>query len=946
MKAKCLNPGGYLAATLLILLGVSLACYDVGANLRRGSEPRENKGPDILRTENDDDPEYREQRREFLKRFFGDREGAVSSREYKQAVAEARALPRSPLLEGRMFESQETPESVTSWSSPIEPPILNSYSANASAAVYSLAIDPINANVVYTGSFAGLAKTTDGGTTWRYLSDSWNSQSISAIAINPGASNAVYVGTGREGAGYSSYEVGIYRSFDGGSTWSNPLGETQFEGTSIRAIAIDPNGSNSQNATKVYVANGCDHGCGLWRSNDSGVTWSRLYQVADGVYDVAIDATTQPSTLYLTGKNGTFRSSDSGQTWTLIRSVLPDSRNRLSVANSTLYLLEPGDADNNFYKSIDRGATWIQIPTNCPSEADSCGSQTGIGFSVFAVDPANPQNIVAGNTALYSTNNQGITWTEIGHSWGDTEPTRCIHPDQRVIAFSQTGVGVVYVGNDAGVVKSTDAAQHWTNLNDNLPGALLYGVALSGDGTMIAGTQDNGVIFSDPRMPSGATWRAIHGGDSAHNLIDPTDSRVAYLTMYGNDPQHQDIWRVTRATPGITPEPEISIRPSRQFDNDCACNFFPTFSMNPLSPKHLVAACQTVVRTLDGTASTVEWTPIGNGPLTSASPCAMWNSVTAATEAPNNSNVIYAVTHYDTVFVTQNANAGPGAIWNQVTQQHQPDGVNGVTVDPTNCQIAYLACDSGVYKTTNMGTSWTQYGIPNLIYRDVAIDPANPQHIFAASNAGVFASTDGGLTWGNMSEGIPAGMVVSALSFNAVSRQLAASTYGRGVYVLTPGPTPIPTATATPTATPTASPTPTPTPTPTATHTPTPTPTSTHPGFFSGEISLGNGIYYLQFPNGTPFGYYSYLPDQHFIYHFDMGYEYWFDANDGRNGIYFYDFAGNTFFYTSPSFPFPYLYDFGLNTVLYYYPDTQRTGHYTTNPRYFYDVATHQIITR
>jgi hypothetical protein len=139
---------------------------------------------------------------------------------------------------------------------------------------------------------------------------------------------------------------------------------------------------------------------------------------------------------------------------------------------------------------------------------------------------------------------------------------------------------------------------------------------------------------------------------------------------------------------------------------------------------------------------------------------------------------------------------------------------------------------------------------------------------------------------------------------------------------------------------------PTPTPTASPTTTPTPTPTPTHPAFFSGEVLLGNGIYYLQFPNGTPFGYYSYLSDPYWIYHFDMGYEYWFDANDGHNGIYLYDFAANTFFYTSPSFPFPYLYDFGLNTVLYYYPDPQRPGHYTTNPRYFYNFATHQIITR
>jgi hypothetical protein len=161
-------------------------------------------------------------------------------------------------------------------------------------------------------------------------------------------------------------------------------------------------------------------------------------------------------------------------------------------------------------------------------------------------------------------------------------------------------------------------------------------------------------------------------------------------------------------------------------------------------------------------------------------------------------------------------------------------------------------------------------------------------------------------------------------------------------------PTPTPTATNTPTATPTA--TRTPTPTPTATHTPTPTPTATatpslHPAFFSGEVSLGNGVYYLQFPNGTPFGYYSYLADPHWIYHFDMGYEYWFDANDGHSGIYFYDFMSNHFFYTSPSFPFPYLYDFSLNTVLYYFPDPNNPGHYTTNPRYFYNFATGQIVT-
>jgi hypothetical protein len=125
--------------------------------------------------------------------------------------------------------------------------------------------------------------------------------------------------------------------------------------------------------------------------------------------------------------------------------------------------------------------------------------------------------------------------------------------------------------------------------------------------------------------------------------------------------------------------------------------------------------------------------------------------------------------------------------------------------------------------------------------------------------------------------------------------------------------------------------------------TPTPTPTPTA-AFFKGEIPLGNGVYYLQFANGTPFGYYSYLSDPRWIYHFDMGYEYWFDANDGHNGIYVYDLASTHFFYTSPSFPFPYLYDFSLNTVLYYLPNVN-PGRYTHNPRWFYNFTTGQWIT-
>jgi uncharacterized delta-60 repeat protein len=118
------------------------------------------------------------------------------------------------------------------------------------------------------------------------------------------------------------------------------------------------------------------------------------------------------------------------------------------------------------------------------------------------------------------------------------------------------------------------------------------------------------------------------------------------------------------------------------------------------------------------------------------------------------------------------------------------------------------------------------------------------------------------------------------------------------------------------------------------------------PAFFTGATALSNGVYYLQFPDGNYFGYYSYLTQPNYIYHFDLGYEYVFDAQDGEEGVYLYDFASNTFFYTSPYFPFPYLYDFTLNSVLYYYPNTSNPGHYTSNPRYFFNFASGQIITK
>ena len=118
-----------------------------------------------------------------------------------------------------------------------------------------------------------------------------------------------------------------------------------------------------------------------------------------------------------------------------------------------------------------------------------------------------------------------------------------------------------------------------------------------------------------------------------------------------------------------------------------------------------------------------------------------------------------------------------------------------------------------------------------------------------------------------------------------------------------------------------------------------------HPAFFHGEAALSNHFHYLAFPNGNVFGYYTFTRFPYF-YHQELGFGCFMDANDGQGGAYFYDFASKAFFYTSRTYAFPYLYDFSLDAVLYYFPDTKNPGHYTVNPRWFYNFATGKIITK
>ena len=119
---------------------------------------------------------------------------------------------------------------------------------------------------------------------------------------------------------------------------------------------------------------------------------------------------------------------------------------------------------------------------------------------------------------------------------------------------------------------------------------------------------------------------------------------------------------------------------------------------------------------------------------------------------------------------------------------------------------------------------------------------------------------------------------------------------------------------------------------------------STSSAFLTGNVSVGSNVFYLEFPDGKPFGYYNYEAAP-YLYHFDAGFLYFIDANDSAAGAYLYDFTSSSFWYSNPA-DWPYVYDFSLSSWLYYFPDTTDPTRYTRNPRYFYDFKSKSIITR
>src|SRR5882724_10749262 len=776
-----------LLALLLVLAGLGLLAVAL--------QPPEREEPDVQRQRQ----EWFYRQRAFPHTYIpaGAHHRALDQLEQKVTAEEA----------ARASFAQSAPESNPSWTFIGPQPIHTPYSDPVvSGRVTALAVDPANVNTVYLGSAqGGVWKTTNGGTTWTPLTDRQASTAIGSIALDPSNSSTIYVGTGEENfSGDSYYGAGIFKSTNGGSTWTQscgpfcgPVAKDGYYGGGARIGGLAVHPTNGQILLAAVALLSQD---GVYRSTTGGNSWTRVLP-GNPANSVLFDPT-NGNIAYASlggsfsgGTEGVFKSTNGGQTWTAangtgvnVLNLTHAGRIALAMAPSSPMTLYAGIANVNtgnllgFFKTTDGGANWRHL-TSTPDYCTPICSYA----NVIGVQPTNPNVVFAGGaftTTLVRSLNGGTTWATLQSS----QNSWFLHADMHALSFFPNG-NTLYLGNDGGAYVTTQITASnpsFTALNSTLGLSQFYpGLSIHPTRAAIAigGTQDNGTtIYSGTR-----TWNDVVCGDGGYTAIDFNTPATMYATC-----QRFNIFKST--SNGTFGTWNVALNGINTGDR---VEFIPPLVMDSSNPHTLYFGTNRVYQTTNGASS---WTAISPD-LTGGND--FFGVLSTIAVAPNNSNTVYVGTMDNRVQVTTNAGSGVLATWRNVSAGLPPRVVTHVAVSPTTSTTAY-ATFSGfrgfgdnlghVFKTTNGGSAWSDISgdLPNTPVNFLVIDPDTPGNLFVATDVGVFYSTSGGTSWTSLVNGLPH-VAVLGLTLHKPSGTLRASTHGRGAWDInianfTPGP--------------------------------------------------------------------------------------------------------------------------------------------------------------
>lgn len=664
-----------------------------------------------------------------------------------------------------------------------KPAIFNN--VDATSRVRVIAYDPDSTSTIYIGtSNGGVWKTTNGGIDWFPKTDFAPSLSSGALAVyNDWSTNPpqriVYYGTGEGGFGfvYNYYGRGLLKSTDGGETWRH-ITNGLPEATYFYRIEINPVSPNVLLAALGSgYANPVNTG-GLYRSEDYGETWQRVIPstVEAGLNCTDVKFSPDGTKAYVLGpfttgspnwwENGCgYRiSNDGGRTFNPVSTNLP-AAGYLSISKSNpqiLYAFTPIDCGlSHLYRSADGGQSWAWI--NQSFSTNQCGYNMAV-----EIHPINPDIIFIGTLILYKSTNRGNDFFVGRYSF---------HLDVHDIEFNPKNPDEIMVAHDGGVDKSTDQGNTFENINKTLSSLECYSVStdLTNESHMLAGTQDNGL---QQKTDADAPWAAVTGYDATNVIID-ADNPNRYIVQLSASPfgihwssNKGLMWSVSG---GFKEGYKYAWqRPIVKFPG--AGNYLTQYEDKVYkSTNYGESWFQLSTESLPDFIQEIA--------VSNSNPNVIYAATGPFEYMPNAyQHYLFKTTNSGQNWININQNGG-GFLPNNYISSIQIDRENENTVF-----VSYAGFgNEHLYVSNDGGSSWSQFNcdgtncLPDAPVNDFLIyyNPINGEReYYAATDIGVFAKYGESL-WHELSSGLPNCLV---MDIDITGTKLRAATFGRGIY--------------------------------------------------------------------------------------------------------------------------------------------------------------------
>lgn len=663
--------------------------------------------------------------------------------------------------------------------------------------------------LIYAASASGgVWKSVNAGTTWEPIFDHQSTSSIGDIAIAPSNPEIVWVGTGEaNNQRSSSWGDGVYKSENGGKSWTNMGLKTSQH---IGRIVVHPTNPNI-----VYVAaqgplwtDGGERG--LYKTTDGGRTWKAVLTISPhtGVTDVVMDPS-DPSIMYAASfqrqrkaysfvgggpESGIYKSTDGGDTWRKITEGLPNrdiGRIGLAVSASqprTVYAsLETNTTE--VYRSDDFGESWTKKGTYF---------QYPWYMGQIRVDPKNPDRLYELGVPIFVSEDAGATNHAIAQS---------AHVDYHAMWIDPTDPDHFIVGNDGGVYITHDRGQTMDFVS-NLPVSQYYAIDLDNREPfyyVYGGLQDNNSWAgpSQTRNRQGITnsdWYVTVGGDGFYSAVDPTDPNTVYAESQNGGIIRYDVRTGEQKT----------IQPQAKFgDVNLRYNWSVPIVISPHDHNTVYFGSQYLYRSTNrGDA----WEQLG-GDMTRAldrdklplmgktwpdnavarhAGTADFGNISTIDESPVRKGLLYVGTDDGIIQVSRDG----GVTWTKIDKfPGVPDMtyVSRVVASPTNEGTVYATFDGHrsndfkpyVFKSTDYGKTWTSItaDLPISSVQVIREHPRSPNLLFVGNEVGAYYSPNGGKSWSKLQYNLPT-VPVHDIRIHPRENDLVIGSHGRGIFII------------------------------------------------------------------------------------------------------------------------------------------------------------------